>query len=74
MKFWDALAEKGKIATIIGFLLGLGATVTMIIVLVKNSDFKYLPYAFAFGFSLFFFILPSSFILTYKDFKIEVKE
>ena len=74
MKFWDSLEHKGKYATIIGFILGLGSTIIMLTVLCKNGDFKYIPYVIGFGASILFFILPSSFKAKYKDFEIEIKD
>jgi len=68
------LEDKGKWATIIGMIIGLPASVLMTILLWKNGDFEYIPFSIAFGFSIVFFILPSSFIVSFKDFKIEVKD
>lgn len=71
---WKLLAEKGKFATIIGFILAVVATVVMSILLIKDQDYKYVPFIITFSISIVFFILPSSFKVKFKDFEIEIKD
>jgi len=74
MKFWESLAEKGKYSTIIGFILGVITTGIFTWYLIRNRDFIYLPFVLGFGFSIGFFILPSSLKAKWKDGEIEIKD
>lgn len=69
------LSEKGKYATLIGILIALVVTVFVIISYIKGK----LPqiaiiYYCLYGISIAFFILPSSLVLAFKDFKAEIKD
>jgi hypothetical protein len=68
------LSEKGKYATLIGILIAVPAAIVMSWLLIKNGDYIYLPFIVAFSASIVFFILPSSFVAQFKDFKIEIKD
>lgn len=68
------LEQKGQWATIIGLIIGIPSAVLLAYLLWKNGDYKYIPFAIAFGVSIAFFILPSSFVVSFKDFKIEIKD
>lgn len=74
MNLWKSLEEKGKYATIIGFILGVVATIVMSYLIIKDHDFIYLPFIIMFAISILFFILPSSFKVKFKDFEIEIKD
>lgn len=74
MSFWKSLESKGKYATVIGFILGLGSSVAMLIMLFKNKDFGYIPFIVAFLAAIGFFILPSKFKFKWKDVEIEVED
>lgn len=68
------LEEKGKWATIIGMIIGFPASIVLTVMLIIHQDYKYIPFSIAFGISLLFFMLPSSFSVSYKDFKIDIKD
>ena len=74
MSIWDKLTEKGKIATIIGMIIGIPSSIIMVVLLIVNQDFIYIPFVIAFSISIIFFILPSSFRVKFKDFEIEIKD
>ena len=74
MKIWEILEQKGKLATIIGFVLGLVSMIVLSVLLIKNQDYEYIPFVISFGIAGFFFILPSSIKIKYKDFEFEVKD
>lgn len=74
MKILEILEQKGKLATLLGFALGVVATVVMSVLLIKDQDYKYLPFVIAFGISILLFILPSSLTVEFKDFKLELKD
>ena len=74
MKLWDSLEQKGRYATIIGFLLGIITTGIFTFKVIADGDFQYLPFALGFGFSLGFFILPSTITAKFKDFLLEIKD
>lgn len=74
MKFWDSLAEKGKYATIIGFVIAVITIGIFVYFIVRDEAFEYLPIVLGWGFSVGFFILPSSFKAKLKEFEIEIKD
>ena len=74
MKIWEMLENKGRLATLLGFILGLVSTIVMSFLIIRDHDYIYLPFVIAFGICIILFILPSSFTFEYKDFKIEVKD
>lgn len=74
MKFWESLEKKGKYATLIGMIIGFPAAGALIWRLIKNGDYEYIPFAIAFGVALLFFMLPSSLSISFKDFKLDIKD
>jgi hypothetical protein len=74
MSIWDKLSEKGKLTTILGFILGLVSVIVMCVLMIVDQDYKYLPFGIACGISLLFFILPSSMKIKFKDFEFEIKD
>ena len=74
MKLWEILEHKGKLATILGFILGLVSVIVMSYLLIKNHDYKYLPFSIASGISILFFMMPSSMKLKFKEFEFEIKD
>lgn len=73
-KFWESLQSKGKYATIIGLILGLVSTIVMCVLIVKNRTYEYMPFVIAHAISIFYLVLPSSIIVSYKDFHLEIKD
>lgn len=77
MRLWKALAQKGKISTLIGFLFAFPVNGKFLWDFYRNviySPDKLMMIVFINIVSMIWFILPSSIIIKGGNFEIEVKD